>query len=672
MTVLSNGKRMGDQIDEDGLKSVHWLQEKPHVNYLICLVAGDLEKLEKRHRDVALGFYTQPSWIEYAANSFVDTPSIMAFYEKEIGRDFPWHKYDQVTIADFSAGGMENTSLTTLYDGTIFDSATENIRSSRSLDAHEMAHQWFGDFVTCKDWSHLWLNEGFATFYTHLYEGHKFGRDAMLYGLYQDAEGRILSQSKDTKPIVWNEYSDPMDQFDYRAYPKGSWVLHMLRSQLGEELYRECIKAYLEKHALTSVVSDDLRQVIEDHSGRTMDRFFDQWLYHGRHPDLKISYEWMPEKKLAHVTIAQTQEVNDDVMLFHFPTKLRFIVDGKAVDSEIEVTETEQDFYVPLTDKPTVVRFDPDYSVLADITFKKSDDLLAAQIEQSDDMIGRILACKALESRKTHSSVELLSERLNNDPFYGVRIAAAKALGEHESDEADAVLEESWSRQSDARVRLAVVREVLSRVKPSTEALAYSILDQESNPAIQSEAIEALAIFPTEQSRDRLVKLLESNSFRNELALSAAATMGKQLDPTFISPMLEMIRTRKAEFSSGSYGRLLSTLAKLAKDQDGQDQVFELLRDELDNPKETIQTSAISGLGSLGDVRARSLLDSLAGSSRSRIERAANQAIKNLDDEEPLVPAEVKQFRETMQEMRDEMKSMKEQIETMKKETAAK
>ncbi len=88
--------------------------------------------------------------------------------------------------------------------------------------------------MTCEDWSHLWLNEGFATFYTHLYNGHKFGREEMLYGLYSDAVTRVLTEAKDTRPIVYRGYKNSWEQFDYRAYPKGSWVLHMLRSQLAQ------------------------------------------------------------------------------------------------------------------------------------------------------------------------------------------------------------------------------------------------------------------------------------------------------------------------------------------------------------------------------------------------------------------------------------------------------
>ena len=216
------------------MKQVHWLQEKPHVSYLICLIAGNLEKLEAKHRDVPLGFYTQPSKAKHAEFAFRDTPAIMAFFEEEIGVPYPWDKYDQATCADYHWGGMENTTITTLTQRTIYSDATENIRSSRSLDAHEMAHQWFGDYVTCKDWSHLWLNEGFATYYALLYEGHKYGRDAMLYGLYLDARDDIGPYEKDLRPIVYRDYKVPREQFDFRAYPKGSWVLHMLRSQLGD------------------------------------------------------------------------------------------------------------------------------------------------------------------------------------------------------------------------------------------------------------------------------------------------------------------------------------------------------------------------------------------------------------------------------------------------------
>ena len=168
----------------------------------------------------------------------------------------------QVCVHDFVAGGMENTSLTILTANTLFPPETDNTRSSQGLVAHELAHQWFGDLVTCKDWSHLWLNEGFATYYEALFDGYKHGRDQLLYNLWNDAQ-RVLSVEDDTTPIVWRGFDDPGEQFSFRAYPKGAWVLHMLRSQLGEELFRRCIQTWLERHAYGVVVTEDLNVVLE-------------------------------------------------------------------------------------------------------------------------------------------------------------------------------------------------------------------------------------------------------------------------------------------------------------------------------------------------------------------------------------------------------------------------
>ena len=671
MTVLSNGQRMGEETDDAGLKAVRWLQEKPHVNYLICLVAGHLEKLEKQHRDVPLGFYTQPTLAKYAANSFEDTPAIMAYFEEEIGLPFPWLKYDQVTIRDFTAGGMENTTLTTLTHGTIFDKATEQLRTTRRLDAHEMAHQWFGDYVTCKDWSHLWLNEGFATFYTHLYEGHKFGEEAKLYGLYRDAQG-ILGRKNDNRPIVFNEYKNPMEQFDYRSYPKGSWVLHMLRSQLGEELYRKCIKAYLEQHALTSVVSDDLRQVIEDHSGRSMDRFFDQWLYHARHPDLTISYKWLPKDKLAKVTIQQTHKVSDDVMLFELPTKLRFMVDGKNVDRDIVVSEAEEDFYVPLAAKPSIVRFDPEYTLLAEVKFNKSDELLMAQLENEADTMGRVLAAKALSERKTDASAEALKKVLNEDSFYGVRQVAASSLAKHETDKAYEILRESIANQEDARVRSNIVSTLTGRFHEETPDLIANLIRTEDNPLIKGSAIRGLGKFNGEESRTQILDYLNSRSFRNQLADSAISAIDQQNDPSYKKQLMKTLKKNEDRFTTRGFGRGLETLAKISKTEKKKKDVREFLSDYVNHPKKGVRTSAMRGLGTLGDPLAMPILQSFTGSNDKQIARTARDAINKLRESKPSAPREVIELRKEVAELKKSNEKFEKALEEIRDQLKAK
>jgi aminopeptidase N len=668
MTVLSNGRLVSEMLDpESGLKAVHWLQEKPHVNYLICLVAGHFKKLEKRHRDIPLGFYTQPSLFVHAANSFRDTAQIMKFFEEEIGVPFPWNKYDQVTIRDFVAGGMENTTLTTLTHGTIFSDKTENIRTTRRLDAHEMAHQWFGDYVTCKDWSHLWLNEGFATYYAHLYEGHKFGRDALLYGLYGDAK-RIFRQNGDTKPIAYKAYKNASEQFDYRAYPKGSWVLHMLRSQLGERLYRQCVQAYLQEHALSSVVTDDLRQVIEEHSGRTFDRFFDQWVYHARHPDVKVSYRWLGKEKLAKVTVAQTHKVNGDVLLFHFPTVLRFVLKGgRVVDHSIHVTEPEQDFYAALPRQPDIVRFDPHYTVLADVAFQKPDAMLFAQLENREDVIGRLLAVEALGERGTQQAVDRLQRALRQDPFFGVRTAASRALARIHDDAAFAALQAS-RQQEDARVRQQVTTDLCGFFRPETLDIIEEITQAEKNPAIRASAIRALGKFHGPRSRRLIQKSLRSNSFRNELADAAIAAIGAQHDPSYRQPLMTELADREPEFTSRGFGQGLTALALMARDEKDQGRVRDFLTSYLQHPRQATRRSAISALGTLRDPASIPVLEALAKGNRDdRIQRAVDQALAALRATKPAVPAELVELRRELAELKKSHEDLRREIDDLKK-----
>ena len=189
IVVLANGHKVSEEKGADGLMAVRWLQDKPMANYLVCLVAGRLKSVEAMHGQLPMHWWTAATEIEHAMNSFTNTLPIMKFFEQEIGVPYPWDKYDQVCIQDFHWGGMENVSLTTLNNNTMFPPSFENLRSSQGLIAHELAHQWFGDLLTCKDWSHLWLNEGFASFYDLLYVEHHDGRDEFLYQLH---EGRVL------------------------------------------------------------------------------------------------------------------------------------------------------------------------------------------------------------------------------------------------------------------------------------------------------------------------------------------------------------------------------------------------------------------------------------------------------------------------------------------------
>jgi len=672
MTVVSNGRLVSEETDEaTGLKTVHWLQEKPHVNYLVALVAGNFEKIESRHRNIPLAFYTPASQIAHAASSFQDTADMLAFYEREIGVAYPWDKYAQVAVADFVAGGMENTSLTILTDRTLFTEATENIHSSQSLVAHELAHQWFGDYVTCKDWSHLWLNEGFAVYYEALYDGHKNGRDALLYELYRSGR-QIAARDANAKPIVTRTYRHADAQFDYRAYGKGAWVLHMLRSQLGEGLFRRIIQTYLERHALGCVVSEDLRSIIEELSGRPFDRFFDQWLYHSGCPRLNVSYSWSEKDKLAKISVEQTQATDQGATLFALPAKVRFYLDGQALDRDINVHEKHHDFYFALHAEPNILRFDPELAVLAQIKFDKPRDMLYAQLANTSDVVGRLLAINALKEKKDKKTVAKLKDVLNDDPFYGVRRSAAAALREIHTDEAFEALVDSTD-QPDARVRLQVVEEVGRFYRPESLAAMEKVLATEKNPDIVTEAIRNIGRYHAPQTRQAILKYLRSDSYRNTLASAALRAIRTLDDAAFIPEVIETLSENEARFTSRGFAGGLETLARIARDEDDKTEVREFLLGYVNHPKQTVQLGAISALGALGDPQAIPVIETFCGDEPyDRIERRAKSALEALRQKEDLVPGEIVELRKIVDDLKKQTEKLKRELEDLKKQAKAK
>ncbi len=671
MTVISNGRLVSEEKDAaTGLKVVHWSQEKRHANYLITLVAGYFKKLEDKHGNVPLAFYTPPSEFKEAASSFRDTKDMMVFFDKEIGVPYPWVKYDQICVNDFVAGGMENTSATTLTDGTLFTDATENIHSSEGLVAHELAHQWFGDLVTCKDWSHIWLNEGFASFYESLYLEHKHGRDAMLYELYGRAK-TITGVTDDAHAIVRRTYEHPGEMFSHLAYQKGSWVLHMLRSGLGEELYRRCIKTYLERHQYGSVVTEDLRAVIEELTGRSYDQFFDQWVYHAHHPELEVSYSWDESAKLAKVSIRQVQKLGENVFLFDFPLTVRFKGAFGSADKVAQVTAKEEDFYFPLGSAPEVVRLDPEYGLLAKTAFTVPNAMLYSQLSDQSDMVGRLLAIEQLATKRDQEAVAKLKQALTSDAFYGVRMEASKALRTIHSDESLEALLAS-TQQSDARVRQQVGSDLGGFYRDTAYDFARLTLEREKNPAILATAINQLGSYAKPEVREALLKYLNSESFRNLLADAAIGAMRAQDDPAYIAPLLETLSRREVEFTSHSFGQALGTLAYLARNEHKKEKVREFLTGYVNHKKRGVRVAAISALGTLGDPKAIAGLQTFATAGKESRERdAAAKAVADLRASRKPVD-DFKNLRQEVLDLQKANRDLRKELDTLKKKVEVK
>jgi aminopeptidase N len=671
MVALSNGKRISKKKDKDtGLVAWRWLQEKPHVNYLVTLCAGYFEKIEGDYGKLPMAFWTPPSLIEHAEIYFYGTQEMMAFFEDYIGVDYPWDKYDQVVVNDFVSGGMENTSQTTLTTQAIQNEETRKIRSAESLVAHELAHQWFGDLITCKDWSHIWLNEGFATYYDALYQEFKYGRDAFLWKMRENA-GSVINRKSDPHPMVFRDYGIPFEQFDYRAYPKGSWILNMLRHQLGDELYRKCVRTYLERHAYKVARTEDLMNVIEEVSGRDWDRFFDQYVFNAHHPELSISYSWDAKEQLAKVSIKQTQKIEKNVLKFEMPVELRFLKGDSVEDRTVQLTELSEDFYFALPWKPEIVRVDPEYGLLAKIKFKKSRDLLFAQLVNESDMMGRVWAIEELQKKGDKKTVAALKTRLNEDAFWGVRVEAAKALREIHTDGARIALLESLDQEND-RARQAVVKALGGFFHESVPEVMMTLLEKEANPMIASDLIKALAPYGSEEVKAVLLAQLNVDGFKQYRSNAAIAAMRGQVDPAYIPAIAAKLKSSGSRYESRDYGMNLKALATLSKHQEDRSQTRDFLVEHLTDPRDGIMIAAVQALDSLGDPKALAALQTFDVGEREAAKRKAVQrAIKNLkSDQKP--DQNIKSLREEVLEIQKANRKLQKEFEDLKKKLGAK
>ncbi|MEO6784833.1 MAG: M1 family aminopeptidase, partial [Chthoniobacteraceae bacterium] len=672
MEVVSNGSLIAKEKGADGLVAWHWNQDKPHVNYLVAVAAGYFHKIEDRLGALPLAVLVPPSEKEQAANAFRDTKKIIEFYQRETGVPFPWDKYYQVYCLDFTAGGMENTSCTFQAARLLFQNDTEELRSLHGLDAHEAAHQWFGDLVTCRDWSHVWLNEGFATYYTVLYEEQRDGLDAMLFQLWIEAQN--VFKATDTKPIVWRDYRDPMEQFDYRAYPKGAWVLHMIRSRLGPELYRKAIHAYIEKHRNGIVTTDYLQAALEEASGLSFDQFFDQWLYHGGVPELKVEYAWDAATKQAKLNVKQVQKLSSEVLLFRLDLPVRFFVKGqdKPLDFKVTDSKAEEDFFFPLPSAPELVRLDPDYTLLAKMEFQPPPEMLKRQL--GADVIGRMLAVQSLGGKKDAASAEQLRQVLNGDAFHGVRSEAATALKKMNTPEARTALSQSLA-QPDARVRRDVVEALAAFPHPDAWQALWKQSQVEKNPGVLAAIIRTWGARPGDaEVSAALRKFVATKSYHSAIAAAAIAALRAQDDGSAVPLILREFGGIASELDAREKAQVLDALAFLARDErnPNRDAVLALFAQQLNHDDEHLRAAAAKSLGTLRNPKALALLQPLVAVQKpwnDPVRAAAEKSIQAIEAEQAK-PQEFKDVWTKMQELQKKTEELEKQIEKLGKKVA--
>lgn len=378
---VSNGELVESRRNADGTKTMHWRQAQPNATYLIMVAAGEFSEIRDTWRGRPVTYIFPSAKSVWARRVFGRTPKMMEYFSQKIGYDYPWAKYSQITVSNFMFGGMENTSATTLADTTLRDTRTLPAgESTDDLVAHELAHQWWGDLVTCRDWSHAWLNEGFATYFALLWTEHDKGVDRFRDAVERTANEYMQSPAARTRPLVYNVYRRPFDLFfDGVIYPKGAMVLHMLRHVVGDDAFWKGLNIYAHKHQFESVTTDDFRAAMEEASGQKLDWFFDEWTRGVGHPELAVTSSWDEGAKTLTLTVRQLQQ-GAGVPVFRMPVDVRIATAAGTRNERVTIDARENVFRFSLDAAPKKVAFDPDGWLLKRATYEKADAAVAYRL----------------------------------------------------------------------------------------------------------------------------------------------------------------------------------------------------------------------------------------------------------------------------------------------------
>jgi aminopeptidase N len=666
--VLSNGKLLERKKNNDNTVTYHWLQDKPHVSYLVTLVVGKFDIAEEKWKNVPVRYYVPKGHKEEIARTFGRTPEMIELFSKLFGVDYPWDQYAQVVAEQFTAGGMENTSATTLTDYALHDERSMLDSSPDGLIAHELGHQWWGDLLTCRDWSHLWLNEGFASYCEVLWDEHKEGKEEAQLNLFHKA-GAAIGGGKD-RPVVDRKYPFPDAMFDGRSYPKGAWVLNMLRKKLGDDVFFKCLQKYLTDFRYQSVDSNDFRRTIERVTGRNLERFFYDWTERAGSPVVEINTEYQPETKQVRLTVKQTQAGDS----FHFPLKVAFTTGNgtaKVQNLEEEVREKEQVFFFPLSERPTMVEVDPDQTVLGEIKENKSRELWLSQLTKAQSVPARIRAAQHFGQSKEVADREALAKALKEEKFYGVQQEIASALGESGGDVSrDALID--GLKDKNPKVRRSCVDHLGKFRKDEKAIAAVKDVLAKGDPSynVEATAISSYARLQPADTVSVIMPWLAKPSHRDTLRDSALQGLGNSQDLSVIDTLIEWTKRGKPRSCRSSALRALGQLAQKGNPTEEQrTKIVKAVAECLEGEQPVVLNASVSVLRDLGRSASTSLpaLEAIKlHDPNDRVRELAKTAIEQIHKNEQ-APVEITRLREEIETLKKTQESLKEQLQKYEK-----
>ncbi len=639
--AISNGSLVSvSENAEARTRTYHWRQDQLHPAYLVSIVAGRYERIAAESSSVPVEYYVYSEQREAATKLFSKTPEMIALFESRFGHQYPYPKYAQTLVDDFLFGAMENTSATTMTDRVLLDEKAAIDINYDDIVAHELAHQWWGDLVTCRDWSDIWLNESFATYAEFLWREAADGSDEARFSLFQDS---LVYMNEDRKshrrPIVSHQYRYSEELMDRHAYEKGACVLHMLRGTLGDDGFFRSMARYLEKHAFGVAETADFRIAIEEATGRNLFWFFDQWLFGAGFPELEVAYEWQREVKQLKVTVKQVQKREDCTPVFRLPVEIEIVTTSgresrkhNRISYHVVIEKEEQEFHFPCETRPRLVIFDKGHRLLKLLRFQKSTQELIFQLKHDDDMLGRVRAARELGSFALDAVVNELRAVIEGADFWGVRLAAAISLGEIGSDEARTALVESLEQCREPRVRRGVLCALGNFKNADVVGLLGGMIETEASYFSVIGAVRALANIGSDEAYAILSRALTRPSWQEVIRAAVFQGLGVAKDKRAVD--LAMAHTRYGEHIAVRVAAIgcLGALGKELRPDGGDERVVDHLLALLNDKSIRARVTAIRALCRVGNKRALGpLREAARRECLDQLKAAIDDAIETLE-----------------------------------------
>ena len=621
LTVISNGKLV-ETKDNGNDQTFHWKMDQPHAGYLTSIIVGEFTPIVQDYAGIPIITNVYKNEVSEGKVTAARLAEMVKFFSEKTGLKYPYAKYAQTTVRDFG-GGMENISATTQTDNMIHDARTELDSTQDGLQSHELAHQWFGDYVTCRSWSDIWLNESFATYFQAMWDEHHLGHDDFLYLDVKGNQDQYYTAWKagSRRPIVTKNYATPDSVFDTYAYPRGGAVLHMLRTWLGEDNWWRAIDHYLTKYAHQPVDTEEFRIAIEESTGQSMDWFFDEWLYRMGHPVFQITKNYDAATKKLTLTVKQTQKADSEwlypqVGLFQTPVDIEIVTGTGARVERVNIeAREEQSFDFAADSEPLLVNFDYGNTIIKQVEFNKPTGELLYQAARDRDVMGRMWALAQLTARVQNETTAVpdrdkitsqLADVLTKDKFWGMRLEAATALTAKGEIARRALI--SATSDPNARVRARVLTSLGASRDPELAKIYLKFLDDQSYATIRAAAL-ALGGTKSPEAYGALTKLLGVKSWRDTIKVSALNGLTALGDKRALDVALRFSEKTNPSPVRAAALKLVGAVGK--DDARAFVALSESLNDAFTRSDLAISSAAAEGLATLGDDRGIAIFEDL-------------------------------------------------------------